>query len=77
MDDACREHDIAYGKSTYRWERAEADETLARKAWSRFLSLDASAEERAAAFAVATAMETMLHAVRPVIDSLRSYFRRS
>lgn len=76
LDDACREHDIAYGKSVYRWERAKADDILAKKAWKRFFSLDASAEERAAAFAVAAAMETMLHAVRPVIDSLRSYFRR-
>lgn len=76
LDDACREHDIAYGKSRYRWERAVADEMLARKAWKRFFSTDATADERAAAFAVATAMETMLHAVRPAVDSLQSYFRR-
>lgn len=77
LDDACREHDIAYGQSRLRWERTEADEILARKAWIRFFSLDASAEERAAAFAVATIMETMIHAVRPAIGSLRSYFRWS
>lgn len=58
LDKACKEHDIAYSKSSDTASRSVADNILASKAWQRFKSSDASLGERAAALAVAAAMKT-------------------
>lgn len=57
LDQACREHDIAYSKFTDSAHRSVADKILAEKAWNRVKSSDASVGERAAALAVTTAMK--------------------
>jgi hypothetical protein len=57
LDQACKEHDIAYSKFGDSARRSVADKILANKAWSRAKSSDASVGERAAALAVAAAMK--------------------
>lgn len=57
LDQACREHDIAYSKFNDSANRTVADKVLAEKAWNRVKSIDASVGERAAALAVAAAMK--------------------
>lgn len=56
LDEACKEHDIAYlDKDTHK--RREADKILATKAWSRVKSKDAKLKERLAALAVTGVMK--------------------
>ena len=57
LDEACKEHDIAYSKNRENIEaRNVADRILANKAWQRVKAKDSSIGERAAAFAVTNAM---------------------
>lgn len=58
LDQACKEHDIAYSKHSDSTNRSIADRVLAEKAWQRVKSSDASVGERAAALAVTAAMKT-------------------
>lgn len=57
LDQACKEHDIAYSKFSDSAKRTEADKVLAGQAWKRATSSDASIGERAAALAVTAAMK--------------------
>lgn len=57
LDKACKEHDIAYSKTTDVAERNRADNILASKAWGRVKSRDASFGERAAALGVSGIMK--------------------
>lgn len=57
LDQACKEHDIAYSNYTDSERRSIADRVLAEKAWQRVKSSDASLGERAAALAVTGAMK--------------------
>ena len=57
LDEACREHDIAYAKYKDNEHRQAADRVLAGKAWERVTALNSGVSERAYAAAVATAME--------------------
>ena len=58
LDEACKEHDIAYAQSQGDMEkRHSADRMLADKAWQRVKAQDASLGERAAAMGVAGAMK--------------------
>lgn len=57
LDQACKEHDIAYSKYTDSANRSIADRALAEKAWQRVRSSDANLGERATALAVAAAMK--------------------
>lgn len=57
LDQACKEHDIAYSKHSDSSNRSIADRVLAEKAWQRVKSSDASVSERASALAVAAAMK--------------------
>ena len=58
LDEACREHDIAYAKYKDNNRRRIADRILADKAWQRVKSWNSSVSERAYAAAVAAAMKT-------------------
>lgn len=58
LDAQCRLHDIAYRDSKNLADRHRADHILQERAWERFNSQDASAGEKAAAWAVTTAMKT-------------------
>lgn len=58
LDEACKEHDIAYSKFTDNLNRSVADRVLAEKAWQRVKSSDASIGEKTAALAVTAAMRT-------------------
>lgn len=60
LDQACKQHDIAYYKYKDGPERYEADKLLAKKAWSRVRAGDASVGERASALAVTAAMRTKM-----------------
>lgn len=57
LDEACKEHDIAYSKHSDLAERHKADQLLSSKAWNRFKSSDAGLKERLSALAVAAAMK--------------------
>lgn len=57
LDQACKEHDIAYSKYSDSSNRTAADKALAQKAWDRVKSGDASLGEKAAALAVTAAMK--------------------
>lgn len=57
LDRACKEHDIAYSKSSDITERNRADNILAKKAWNRFKSWDAGIGERTAALGVSGVMK--------------------
>lgn len=57
LDQACKEHDIAYSKYSDSNQRAIADKQLADKAWQRVTSSDASLGERATAYAVTNIMK--------------------
>lgn len=57
LDQACKEHDIAYSKFSDNSNRSIADRALAEKAWQRVTSSDASLGEKAAALTVAAAMK--------------------
>lgn len=56
LDEACKQHDIAYAKYSDDHNRNIADRILANKAWERVKSSDASLAERTAAWLVTTAM---------------------
>lgn len=60
LDQACKKHDIAYSKHSRGPERYEADRLLAKSAWNRVLSKDASLRERATALAVTAAMKSKM-----------------
>lgn len=57
LDEACREHDIAYAKYKDNERRQIADRTLASKAWERVKASNSGISERAYAAAVAAAMK--------------------
>lgn len=57
LDEACKEHDIAYSQSDNLSERHKADKILADKAWGRFKSKDSKLGERLNAFLVTNAMK--------------------
>ena len=57
LDQACKEHDIAYSKYSDSAHRTAADRILATQAWNRVKSSDASVREKAAALAVTAAMK--------------------
>lgn len=57
LDQACKEHDIAYSKNSDSHQRSLADQQLANKAWERVISSDANIGERAAAYAVTNMMK--------------------
>lgn len=57
LDEACKEHDIAYSLHKDNFNRNLADQRLADSAWRRVKSSNASLGERAAAWAVTTAMK--------------------
>lgn len=58
LDEACKEHDIAYSKYKETEQRHIADKILAGKAWERVRSNNASLSERANAWLVTNAMKT-------------------
>ena len=60
LDEACKEHDIAYSERKDLSDRHEADKTLLKAALSRTTSNDASWKEKLAALGVSTAMQTKL-----------------
>lgn len=58
LDEACREHDVAYAKYKDNARRRIADRILANKAWKRVKAWNSGISERAYATAVAAAMKT-------------------
>lgn len=60
LDDACKQHDIAYSNNNNLIDRHKADELLAEEAIKRFKSKDASVGEKLSALGVAGAMKTKL-----------------
>lgn len=57
LDDACREHDIAYSEHKDTQGRYTADKKLTSEALKRVFALDSSIGERTAALAVSAAMK--------------------
>lgn len=57
LDRACKEHDIAYSKSTDTHTRNEADLRLAEKAWERVKASDSKAGEKVNAYLVTNLMK--------------------
>jgi hypothetical protein len=57
LDEACREHDIAYARYKDNSRRRIADRVLADKAWERVKGWNSGVSERAYAAAVAAAMK--------------------
>lgn len=57
LDQACKEHDIAYANKKDIKGRHEADEILARKAFERFKAKDSSFGEKTAALGITGAMK--------------------
>lgn len=57
LDAACKQHDIAYSRNQDSKSRSEADRVLAERAWQRVTAGDASAGEKAAAYAVTNLMK--------------------
>lgn len=57
LDEACKEHDIAYSQSDDLVDRHNADRILAEKAWERVRAKDASFGEKAGALTVAGIMK--------------------
>jgi hypothetical protein len=57
LDEACKEHDIAYSRYKDSENRHKADLELAQKAWQRFKASDSSLGEKASAWLVTTAMK--------------------
>lgn len=58
LDEACREHDIAYAQNSDLASRHAADKVLKDKAWARLKAPNATAGERASALFVTSAMGT-------------------
>lgn len=57
LDEACKLHDIAYANNSSSESRRRADKELAERSWQRFKASDSSVGEKAAAWAVTTAMK--------------------
>lgn len=57
LDEACREHDIAYSNSKDLGERHKADSILIDRAWDRVKAGDSTISERAAAYFVTNMMK--------------------
>lgn len=57
LDQACKDHDIAYSQNSDIVERNRADSILAKKAWERYRSKDASFGEKVAALGVSGVMK--------------------
>jgi len=57
LDEACKEHDIAYSQNKALSERHRADSILIDKAWSRVKAPDSSLGEKAAAYFVTNIMK--------------------
>jgi len=57
LDEACREHDIAYSQNTDQNQRHIADKILAEKAWQRVKANDSSVGERLNSYLVTNAMK--------------------
>lgn len=57
LDEACKEHDIAYSQHQDLQKRHEADRILANKAWERYRSKDAKFGEKAAALGITGIMK--------------------
>lgn len=57
LDQACKEHDIAYSKYSDSTNRAVADRRLAERAWERVKASDSSFGEKAAAWTVTNIMK--------------------
>lgn len=62
LDRACKEHDIAYSITNDQKRRNLADDILAKAAWQRVKSSDASVAERLTALGVAGFMKTKARA---------------
>lgn len=58
LDQACKQHDIAYSENQTGEKRREADNILGNLAWERFKSSDASLSEKMNSLAVAGIMKT-------------------
>src|SRR5436190_7897540 len=56
LDEACKEHDIAYHQHKDLHTRHQADRVLASKAWERFKTKDTPLGEKTAAYLVTSAM---------------------
>lgn len=57
LDEACKEHDIAYARHGGISDRHKADRILTEKAWQRFKSQDATFGEKASALLVTNMMK--------------------
>lgn len=57
LDEACKEHDIAYSQNQDLKTRHEADKILAEKAWERVRSKDSGIGEKAAALTITGIMK--------------------
>lgn len=57
LDEACKEHDLAYSQTGDSESRAKADRILAERAWQRVNASDATAPEKAAAWVVTNLMK--------------------
>lgn len=57
LDNACKEHDIAYEQFTNINDRHNADKILAGKAWQRYKSKDATFGEKASALLITNTMK--------------------
>jgi hypothetical protein len=58
LDEACKQHDIAYRDNKDIQLRHEADKILEDEAWKRMFSNDSSIGEKISAFGVGTLMNT-------------------
>ena len=58
LDQACKEHDIAYSKCSDSTNRAVADRRLAERAWERVKASDSSFGEKEAAWTVTCLLYT-------------------
>lgn len=90
MDEACKEHDIAYSQSNSLVDRHHADEILENRAWERVKAKNAKLSERAAAWAITNTMKAKRkvgmgrrrggtlsfrqHVLLPVLKSLQKSF---
>lgn len=57
LDEACKQHDIEYSKTSDINKRNVTDKILSKKAWERVKAKDSSIGEKTAAFAVANIMK--------------------
>lgn len=57
LDNLCKQHDIAYDKSNSLTDRHKADEILENQSWEVFKGKNSGLKEKAAAWAVTTAMK--------------------